>query len=271
MKLRIATTQFPVSADLDRNAAYIVQYVATAQRARAQVVLFPEGALSGYVGIDCVSSAGYDWEHLQEATERVTAAARRHGVWVVCGTLHRSRPALAKPLNSVVVIDPGGLVVARYDKRLLAVSEQANFRAGERPVVVRIAGVRCGLLICHEWRYPELYRQYRDLGAGVILQSWYDGGYDQVGWRREGQALAGVIPATVQGHAVCNHLWICGSNTSRKHSSFGGFLLRPDGRFQARQPRHRPGVLVETLDTSAPIPYPSAHNCARAARCASGT
>lgn len=266
MKLRIAAAQLPVDLDVDRNAARIVELLARAKRARAQVVLFPEGALSGYAGVAPGSLAAFDWEALGAATERVADAARRHGLWVVCGTQHRAPAVRGKRFNSVVVIDPAGELVARYDKRLLARSEVALYRAGTRPVVVDLAGVRCGLLICHEWRYPELYREYQRLGAEVILQSWYDGGYDAAGWRREGAALSEVIPATVQGHAVCNHLWICGSNTSRRHSCFGGFVVRPDGQFLARQPRHRPGILVATLDTSAPIPDPSAHNRRRLLR-----
>lgn len=263
MKLRVATTQFPVSGDVRRNARRIVQQVAEAKRARAKVVLFPESALPGYAGIDLPSLAGYDWDALHEATEEVAAAARRHRVWVVCGTHTRTR---GSPFNSLVVIDPSGELVERYDKRLLAASEPAHYRAGDRPVVVEISGLRCGLLVCHEWRYPELYREYERLGAEVVLHAWYDGGYDDAGWRREGRALVDVIPATVQGHAVCNHLWICGSNTSRRHSCFGGFAVRPDGQFLARQPRHRAGVLVHEIDTAADIPDLAAHNRSRVRR-----
>ena len=70
-----------------------------------------------------------------------------------------------------------------------------------------VDGFRCGIAICHEWRYPEVYREYARLGADVVLHAWYDGGYDDEAWEREGQDLAEVIPATVRGHAVCNHLW----------------------------------------------------------------
>ena len=67
---------------------------------------------------------------------------------------------------------------------------------------------RCGLLICHEWRYPELYRQYKKLKVDVIMQAWYDGGLNAADMEREGSVYSQVIPATVQGHAACNHFWI---------------------------------------------------------------
>jgi len=132
--------------------------------------------------------------------------------------------------------------------------------------VLEIGGVRCGLLICHEWRYPEVYRQYQAKGVEVILQAWYDGGHDERAWRAEGKTLSEVIPATVQGHAVCNHLWICGANTSRRRSSFGAFVLRPDGRFVDRLPRNRAGVLVATVDPDLAIPDPAAHLRAKVMR-----
>ena len=119
--------------------------------------------------------------------------------------------------------------------------------------------MRCGLLICHEWRYPEAYRQYQALGVEVVLQSWHDGGLGPREARGEGAVYAAVIPATVQGHAACNHFWICGANTSRRFCCFGGFAVRPDGTFLARQPRHRAGVLVHTIDTAKEYADPAAH------------
>ena len=131
-------------------------------------------------------------------------------------------------------------------------------------MTVQIRGVRCGLLICHEWRYPELYRLYKKQKVDVILQAWYDGGLTAEEMEAEGNVCSEVIPATVRGHAVCNHFWICGANTSRKQSCFGGFVARPDGTILQRQQRHRPGVMVCVIDTEASFDDPAAHARARA-------
>lgn len=261
MKLRVASGCFAVSADLGRDLREVRRLAARAADAAARVLLLPEAALGGYPGYDFESFVGYDWASARQAEEEVARMAREHGIWIVCGTNHRPG-SRGKPYNSLLVINPAGEVVARYDKRLLTgprgSGDLAHYRAGTDPVLVKIEGVRCGLAICHEWRYPEIYRQYRALGAEVVLQGWYEGGYRDEEWERDARDRAEVIPATVQGHAVCNHLWICGSNTSRRHSCFGGFVVRPDGVFLARQPRHRAGILVETLDTGAEFPDPAA-------------
>ena len=262
MKLRVATGQFPIVGDVARNLAFVRRQIAAAGRAGADIVLFPETALGGYAGEDFPSFAGYDWDALRAAMERVLEAARQHRVWVALGSHHRLG-GRSKPHNCLYIIDPRGAIVDRYDKRVCmgpaGERELAHYRPGDHPTTVEIRGVKCGFLICHEWRYPELYREYKGLGVQVILQGWYEGGLTEAAWRTTGVVGAEVVPATVRGHAACNHLWICGANTSRRASCFGGFCVRPDGSFQGRQPRHRAGILVHTVDPTIALEDMSAH------------
>jgi hypothetical protein len=36
-------------------------------------------------------------------------------------------------------------------------------------------GVMCGVLICHDYRYPELYREYKKLGVQFMFHSYNAG------------------------------------------------------------------------------------------------
>ena len=207
MKLRVATGQFPVSGSIEKNEGYVLRQIRSAAGRRADVVLFSEAALGGYAGLDIPSFRGYDWARLRQATLAVMDAAREHGIWVVLGSNHRLSGS-RRPHNSLYVIGPDGRVVDRYDKRFLAGADLDHYQAGTRAVVVRIRALRCGFLVCHEWRYPELYRQYKGLGVDVVFQAWYDGGLGARGWREEGALLADVIPSAAQGHAAANHFWI---------------------------------------------------------------
>lgn len=265
MKLRVAVGQFPVAADIEKNFLNIRRQIGTAAKRRANLILFPETALGGYPGFDFDSFAGYDWDSLRRSMEGVIESAGRHRIWVIVGSNHRLS-GKSKPHNSLYVIDPAGRLVDRYDKRICAVNELAHYRPGTRAVTVRIEGVRCGLLICHEWRYPELYRQYKKLNVDVILQGFYDGGLSDQDMRAHGDVFADVIPAAMQGHAACNHVWICAANTSRQHSCFGGFAIRPDGAFVERQARHRAGVMVSTIETDSGLDDPAAHARPKAMR-----
>lgn len=259
MTLRVASAQFPVSADLLANAAHIRAQVAEAGSRGARVIAFPETALSGYTPWETPDLADFNWRALEESVNSVRAAACEHGVWVLVGTIVAGED-LQRPHNSVLVIGPDGELRGRYDKRLLAQTELGHFTPGRSPLVFEVEGVRCGVAICHEWRYPEIYREYAGLGADVVFHCWYDGAYDDEAWAREGRELADVIPATTRGHAVCNHLWVVGSNTARAHSCFAPFVVRPDGVLHASGSPEQLEVLVTDLAPRETFPDPSGHH-----------
>jgi predicted amidohydrolase len=178
--MRARSCQFAVTDQPQRNAARIVSQLEAARRQGAHVAHFCEGALSGYAPHDLPSYAGYDWSALRYAATLVMAAARELQIAVVMGTAH----TLGKkhlPHNSVYVVDARGRLLDRYDKRFCAGAtndpegELACYSPGDHPCVFSLRGVRCGVLICHEYRYPEFVREYRRLGVQLIFHSYHAG------------------------------------------------------------------------------------------------
>jgi len=115
-ELRIATCQFPISDQVSANAEWIRKQMREAKAQGAEIVHFPETALSGYGGVDHASLAGFPWARQREELEKILALARELRVWVVLGANHPLSGA-NKPHNSLYVIDPAGTIVDRYDKR----------------------------------------------------------------------------------------------------------------------------------------------------------
>jgi deaminated glutathione amidase len=105
--LKVATCQFPVSADISANLRYIKRQMATACWRGSRVAHFPEGSLSGYAGTDFESFGGYDWDRLHEATAEIAGHARQLRLWVVLGSAHRLSGS-HKPHNSLYVISDSG-------------------------------------------------------------------------------------------------------------------------------------------------------------------
>jgi deaminated glutathione amidase len=124
--LKVATCQFPVSANIGQNANWITRQMREAARQGARVAHFPEGALSGYAGADFETFTGYDWESLDHATDRVRKHAGELGIWVVAGSAHRFSDVSA-PHNSLYVISDSGEVIERYDKRFLGGTDLDHF------------------------------------------------------------------------------------------------------------------------------------------------
>ena len=266
MALTVATSQFPVRADIASNARFITRHMRLAKKQGADVVHFPECALSGYAGTDFPSYDGYDWPALRQATESIISLAGDLGLWVILGSTHPIEP-LHKPRNCLYIITAEGRLADRYDKRFCAgdASERegdlAHYSAGNHASVFTINGVRCGALICHDYRYPELYRDYQQRGVELMFHAYHAGGVDaalyeaiQTDIRPHAALNHGAtypeitMPATMQSYAANNYMWISCSNSAARQSCWPAFMVRPDGVITGKLTRHRPGLLLTRVD-----------------------
>ena len=114
--LRIATSQFPVSRNIDSNAVWIKKHMLEAKQQNVDLIHFPECALSGYAGVDFKSLDSLDWQRLSTQTDSIMSLADELDLYVLLGSTHRLSMN-HKPHNSLYVIDPNGRITDRYDKR----------------------------------------------------------------------------------------------------------------------------------------------------------
>ncbi len=259
-ELTIATCQFPVSADIDNNRGYIRKLIIQAKRKGAEIAHFSESSLSGYAGIDFNTFEKYDETLLRNSLDDLCQLSAELKIWVIVGG-HQYGKDHAKPFNCLWIINDRGKIIDRYDKRLLfgKDNEQEHFyyQSGERFVQFELNGIKCGLLICHEWRYPELYREHMKMGTELLFQSWYDGNLSKKSYLTDGKELGTLITGTVRGNAANNYLWISASNTSKAESSFASFLARPDGRIVHQLKRNVTSILISRIDFTQEYVDPS--------------
>ena len=267
MSLCIATSQFPTSADPMANAEHMVRQIEEAAERGADLVHFPEASLSGYAGNDIESYEGYDWITLQHATGKLVDSAKQAGIWAVFGSAHRLSEG-HKPHNSLYIVNDGGILVDRYDKRFCAgdISERtgdlAHYTPGNHFCVFAVKGVLLGTLICHEYRYPELYREYGKRGVQVMLHSFHSGNLsddrfaemeDAVGQLHHAlnpaTTIAGITQlAAMPSAASSNFMWISCANSSASRSCWPSFMVRPDGVVTGRLELERQSLLVTRID-----------------------
>ena len=246
-KLKIATSQFAVSSEIGKNLSIIKKQIKNAAEQKAAIIHFSECCLSGYGGFDFEKYSPETEKQIQNGISEIQKAAKRYQIWVIFGT-HFFENKIEKPFNSLFVINNNGEIEFRYDKRLLAEFDLDWYTPGKSPGIFEIDGIECGLLICHEWRYPELYRQYYKVGVELLFQSWYDGNYSEEEYQSEGKNLGEVIPGFVRGNAANNKLWISASNTSKKQQGFPAFVCRPDGVVTGKLKRNSSGILISEID-----------------------
>jgi len=262
--LKVATCQFPVSADIEQNIGWITRQMHQAARHGARVAHFPEGALSGYAGADFETFTGYDWGALDRATGRVRERAAELGIWVVTGSAHRFSE-LSAPHNSLYVISDGGEVTARYDKRFLGGTDLDHYSPGSHFSTWTIDGIRCGALICYDYRFPELYRHYVTLDVQLMFHSFHAANASPERVAAIGAAIGtqhaplnpaatltypGItMPAVMTASAACNNVWISCPNSSAPQSMWPAFFVRSDGITIGRLERNVAGVLISAVDT----------------------
>ncbi|MCE9612657.1 MAG: carbon-nitrogen hydrolase family protein [Lentisphaerae bacterium] len=233
----MASCQFPVSGDLAANARYIRRFMRLAAASGATLLHTPEASLSGYAGCDFASFYRYDWDTLRRATTHLRELAARLNLWLVLGSAHHL-DARTKPTNCLYLIGPDGSIVNRYDKSMLTLDDQKHYAAGNRRVTHDIRGVRIGLAICYDICFPQMYAAYRELGASVMIHSFYNA-------RHDGPTCLDVLNVRqVPTRCADNRLWAVANNSTRRFAGWASFVARPDATIAQQLPKHRAGMLM---------------------------
>ncbi len=105
-------------------------------------------------------------------------AARRHGIWIIGGSMPLVSPDSERVFGACPVYDEGGkeldcyLKIHLFDVKLPdreeSYQESWSMVAGDKLVCVDSPCGRIGLTICYDLRFPEMFRQLVDDGATVF-------------------------------------------------------------------------------------------------------
>ena len=258
MKIRVATCQHPVSGIIQQDCDVMLRLMENSSAEGAHIAHFCECGLGGYAGVDIASFDRYDWEKDLKCKKLLAEQARSLHLWLAFGGSHFLSDRLP-PHNSVFVVNPRGKLVDRYDKIVRVINpreigksdggDEEYYSNGTRTVVFDIKGVRFGILICADFRKPQLYHHYKSLGVQVMLHSYHNGGQDPKRLRRMKNVWGHIVPATMQFCASNNDMWISAPNTSRRQSCWSSFFVAPDGVVDGKVALHKTGILISEVDT----------------------
>ncbi len=254
-RLQVAAVQLCSGADAQRNFSDVSALLSRAARAGARLVLLPENAL--FMGVK--EQDKLTWaETFQDGPwqTRLAELAAAQQIYLVCGSLPLRVPDDAGHVSaSTLVYGPDGALLARYDKRHLFDVELADgttyreskfFRAGRNPPQSFLCdGVRVGLSICYDLRFPELYRQLSAQGAQLLLvPAAFTRTTGKAHWEvllraRAIENLAGVIAADQ-----------CGEHPSGQVSWGHSMIISPWGEILA-QAGEEPELIMAEVDLEA--------------------
>ena len=172
--MRVAVCQLNSRDDRVHNLAVARDLLERAASAGADFAVLPEYVDYLGPGDGAPKPEGVDGEF----AEFFAAAARELGIWVHAGSFHEAGPDDHRTFNTSLIFDPRGSLVASYRKIHLydveiagrvSYQESRSVAPGAETVVAEVDGVRTGLSICYDLRFPELYRRLAVEGDARVL------------------------------------------------------------------------------------------------------
>lgn len=173
--VRVAVCQLNSRADRSANLDAAKALLDRAAAAGADLAVLPE--YTDYLGPADAAPAPEPADG--PYPKALAAAAAAHGMWVIAGSFHEVGPDPDRTYNTSLVFDRSGALAASYRKIHLydveipgrvSYQESRSVAPGDEPVTVDVDGVRVGLSICYDLRFPELYRRLAvDGGAQVLV------------------------------------------------------------------------------------------------------
>ena len=175
--MRIALAQLLSGTDPAANLRLVREYTAAAAEAGARLVVFPEATMCRF-GVPLLPIAEPVDGPWADGVRRI---ATDTGVTVIAGMFTPAGDG--RVTNTLIAAGPGtpNQPDTHYDKIHLydafGFTESRTVAPGREPVVITVDGIRVGLSICYDIRFPELYTELARRGAQLIAvcASWGSG------------------------------------------------------------------------------------------------
>lgn len=247
----VAAVQMVSTTDVEQNLRAAQQLIQEAAQRGARLVVLPEYfCLMGKRDRDKVALREADGKG--PIQDFLAEQAARWRIWLFGGTLPLVAPDPERVFNSVLVFDPTGRRVARYDKIHLfsfrqgdeVYDEARTIAPGSEPVSVQCSigetSIRVGLSVCYDLRFPELYRQLQGADL-IIVPAAFTATTGQAHWE-----------ALLRARAIENLCYVLASAQGGRHengrATFGhSMLIDPWGEVLAVRPAG-PGVVLGTVE-----------------------
>jgi nitrilase len=244
---RIAAVQMISTPRLAENLATAGALIAEAAGEGAELIALPEYfPVMGWRDADKLAARESDGQG--PIQEFLADTARRHGVWLVGGSLPMAASVPGKVLNTCLVFDPRGERAARYDKIHLfsfrkgeeCYDEGAAVEPGCRPVSFAAPFGRVGLSICYDLRFPELFRALGPIDLLVLPAA-----FTEVTGRAHWEIL-------LRARAIENQCYVLaaaqgGVHENRRETHGNSMLIDPWGEVIARRAKGA-GIVIGELD-----------------------
>ncbi len=157
--------------DKKHNIETMKRIIRQAKKGKADLVAFPELALTGYV----VRDRAYELAEPVPngaSVQQIEEIAQKENTHIILGMIERSAKASAVLHNTALLIGPKGYI-GKYQKMYLPThsvfEEKRYFRPGYQTPVLETTIGKLGMIICYDVYFPEVARLLSLKGAKLIV------------------------------------------------------------------------------------------------------
>jgi len=241
-QVTLATAQSYISADVRENGRELRRLIELAKQEGADIVHFPEAAMSGYVRRQILDWSEVDWKILQEELNETAKFAGEMGIWVVVGGNHQLNTP-NRPHNSVYIISNEGKLHNRYDKHWCTEGELTDwYSPGDASATIfEINGVRFGVALCVEIQFSEVFINYAKQDVHCMLYSSY-----------AELAEVPMLATQAQAQAISNNMWLSFSLPAQVSANGSSHMIAPSGHILGNCEAKKSGIITTVIDIEAP-------------------
>lgn len=153
----------PLWEDVEKNKKKLEKMLAE-YNPEPGVIVFPEMSLTGFTMRPESFAESVDGESIKF----FKAISTKYSSAVIAGIILKENNSF---FNTIVHLDKKGELIKIY-KKIHPFSfgdENIHYQAGNEAVITEIEGIKTGLSICYDLRFPELYRYYGKEKVDLIL------------------------------------------------------------------------------------------------------
>ncbi|HTL47484.1 MAG TPA: carbon-nitrogen hydrolase family protein [Verrucomicrobiae bacterium] len=249
MKLRVACIQNSAGPRFDQNLARSLRLAGRALEQSPQIIAYPENFLwrGDSSGLEEAARA------TPEAVEIFKELARSTKTAFLLGSVVEKSPVRGKYYNTSLFVSEQGKILAAYRKihlfdialkKKVSVKESRHTARGNKPAMFRYRGIKMGLSICYDLRFPELYRILSARGCRLVF---VPSNFTHATGRAHWEVL-------LRARAVENQIFIAapaqsGTNPATGIRSFGStMMVSPWGDVEVRAPVSGEAVIAAEFD-----------------------
>jgi len=254
-RLRVAVAQIPVGTDIGVNIETIARAIDWAAAQKAEVLLTPEGSLSGY-------TPKFDQRRVELGLKQLVARASAADLALALGTCF-IEPDDGKCYNQVRFYDAHGRFLGFHPKTLRCgtmtkpTQGEINHYAARPLRTFQLKGITVGALICNDmWANPgctpmpdpHLSQQLAEKGAKIIFHA-VNGGRNGSEWSRK--VFWPFHETNLRIRAQTGKVWIATTDNCFPMDipcSAPSGVIRPNGNWAVQTPDQAEQMVVYTIE-----------------------